>query len=115
MRSIVPIVLVAAALQPSSARAPLAPAGAIELPRVEGRIDHLAYDAASGRLFVAALGNNTVEVIDPKAGTHLRSLPGFREPQGIAVAVDASAIAVANGTAMACSCSRPPTTARGGS
>jgi len=29
---------------------------AIALPRVEGRIDHLAFDAATGRLYVAALG-----------------------------------------------------------
>src|SRR5438874_437089 len=76
---------------------PLSLLRAIELPRVEGRIDHLAFDAAGQRLFVAALGNNTVEVIDVKAGKHLRSLPGFREPQGIAALPDAKLIAVANG------------------
>jgi DNA-binding beta-propeller fold protein YncE len=70
---------------------------AIELPRVEGRIDHLAFDVATQRLYVAALGNNTVEVVDVKSGTHLKSLPGFREPQGIAVAADAKVVAVANG------------------
>src|SRR5206468_4709173 len=69
----------------------------IELPRVEGRIDHLAFDAAGQRLFVAALGNNTVEVVDVKGGKHLKSLPGFHEPQGIAVVPDAGLIAVANG------------------
>jgi DNA-binding beta-propeller fold protein YncE len=69
----------------------------IELPHVEGRIDHLAYDAKTQRLYVAALGNNSVEVLDAKAGVHLRSLPGFREPQGIAVAVDGRTVAVANG------------------
>lgn len=69
----------------------------IDLPRVEGRIDHLGFDAANQRLYVAALGNNTVEVLDVKAGTHLKSLPGFREPQGIAVAADAKVVAVANG------------------
>jgi len=36
-------------------------------------------------------------VIDTKAGAHIKSLPGFREPQGIAVALDAKAVAVANG------------------
>jgi DNA-binding beta-propeller fold protein YncE len=46
---------------------------------------------------VAALGNNTVEVLDVKADVHFRSLPGFREPQGIAVAADPRAVAVANG------------------
>src|SRR5205814_8308675 len=69
----------------------------IELPRVDGRIDHLAFDAVGQHLFVAALGNNTVEVLDLKAGAHVKSLPGFREPQGIAVAPDAKVVAVANG------------------
>jgi DNA-binding beta-propeller fold protein YncE len=69
----------------------------IALPQVEGRIDHLAFDAAHQRLYVAALGNNTVEVIDAAAGTHLKSLSGFHEPQGIAVAADFDAVAVANG------------------
>lgn len=68
---------------------------AITLPGVEGRIDHLAFDAVSGRLFVAALGHNTVEVVDTGARKHLQSLPGFREPQGIASV--GTAVAVANG------------------
>src|SRR5262245_40732831 len=56
---------------------------AIELPGVEGRIDHLALDAKRQRLYVAALGNDSVEVLDLKAGRHLRSLRGPLEPQGI--------------------------------
>jgi len=47
---------------------------------------------------VAALGNNTVEVVDGRAGQHLRSLTGFHEPQGIALAADANVVAVANGS-----------------
>ena len=76
---------------------PLAFVRAVELPHVEGRIDHLAFDAASQRLYVAALGNNSVEVLDAGAGTHLKSLPGFRGPQGIAVIPDIKSVAVANG------------------
>jgi len=76
---------------------PLAFVRAVELPHVEGRIDHLAFDAASQRLYVAALGNNSVEVPDAGAGTHLKSLPGCREPQGIAVVPDIKSVAVANG------------------
>jgi DNA-binding beta-propeller fold protein YncE len=83
--------------QPLPGQAPLNLVGTIDLPRVEGRIDHLAIDAGRQRLFVAALGNNTVEVLDVRSGTHLKSLPGFREPQGIAVAADANLVAVANG------------------
>jgi hypothetical protein len=50
---------------------PLVLVSTIELPNVDGRIDHLACDVATGRIFVAALGNNTVEVVAP-AGTYGR-------------------------------------------
>jgi hypothetical protein len=70
---------------------------AIPLPGVKGRIDHLAFDAKRRRLFIAALGNDTVEVLDTAKGTHFKSLTGFHEPQGIAVVPDADAVAVANG------------------
>jgi DNA-binding beta-propeller fold protein YncE len=87
----------AASLQIRAADAPLALVRSLELPRVEGRIDHLAFDSANQRLYVAALGNNTVEVLDTKAGSHIKSLPGFHEPQGIAVAGDFKLVGVANG------------------
>src|SRR5262245_38745665 len=70
---------------------------AVRLPEVSGRIDHLAFDPVRQRLFVAALGNNTVEVLDVGSQAHLRSLSGFHEPQGIAIVPEAGAIAVANG------------------
>jgi DNA-binding beta-propeller fold protein YncE len=96
LRTVLFAVTAFAAMQSSSGQ-PLTQIGAIELPRVEGRIDHLAFDAANQRLFVAALGNNTVEVLDVKGNAHVKSMPGFREPQGIASAPDAKLIAVANG------------------
>lgn len=55
----------------------------IELPNVNGRIDHFSADLKGQRLFVAALGNRTVEVLDVKAGKRLRSLTGLAEPQGL--------------------------------
>jgi DNA-binding beta-propeller fold protein YncE len=69
----------------------------IPLPGVKGRIDHLAFDPIRQRLFVAALGNDTVEVLDVRKGAHLKSLPGFHEPQGIEVVDDLDAVAIANG------------------
>lgn len=89
--------LVGLGMQPDPGHDLLRMVRAIELPHVEGRIDHLALDGTGQRLFLAALGNNTVEVIDLQAGAHLQRLPGFREPQGIAGLADAGAIAVANG------------------
>jgi len=93
---VIALAVVLVAIQSGSAQEPLVFVRAIDLPRVEGRIDHMAFDAGGQKLFVAALGNNTVEVLDVKAGAHVKSLPGFHEPQGIAVA-DARVVAVANG------------------
>jgi DNA-binding beta-propeller fold protein YncE len=69
---------------------------AIPLPGVEGRIDHMAFDAAGNRLFVAALGNETVEVIDVAAGKVAGRIKDLQAPQGIGFAPDLKRIAVAN-------------------
>ncbi len=69
----------------------------VPLPGVEGRIDHLAVDLAGQRLFMAALGNNTVEVIDLNKGQRVHSVSGFKEPQGIAYLPETNLVAVANG------------------
>lgn len=57
-------------------------AARIDLPNVNGRIDHLSADLKGARLFVSALGNHTVEVLDVQSGKHLRTLPNLAEPQG---------------------------------
>ena len=75
---------------------------AIRLPGVEGRIDHMAADVAGQRLFMAALGNNTVEVIDLKAGNAVQSLSGFAEPQGIVYIPEFDRLFVANGADGTC-------------
>lgn len=69
----------------------------ISLPEVSGRIDHMAADAPLERLFVAALGNNTLEVVDLKGAKNVVSVPGFAEPQGIAWASEFNRLFVANG------------------
>jgi DNA-binding beta-propeller fold protein YncE len=82
---------------PSQEKPPLRAVQTIALPNVEGRIDHLAVDLQSQRLFLAALGNNTLEVMDLKAGKVVHSVKGLREPQGVAFIPDAKAVYVANG------------------
>ena len=62
---------------------PLMLAQTIPLSGVEGRIDHLALDSANQRLFLAALGNDTVEVIDLKAGKRVQTIRDLHEPQGV--------------------------------
>src|SRR5437764_7316657 len=97
MRMMCAAAMLVVAFQATSAQTALILVGTIDLPGVEGRIDHLAVDVTAQRLFVAALGNNTVEVLDLKNNRHIKSVPGFREPQGIAVVPDAKVVAVANG------------------
>jgi DNA-binding beta-propeller fold protein YncE len=63
---------------------PLSEVQVIPLPGVERRIDHFAVDPAGKRLFVAALGNGTLEVLDLDAGTRITSIRGLKEPQGVA-------------------------------
>src|SRR5216117_1751829 len=60
-----------------SGDAPLQLKQTIALPGVEGRIDHFALDASGERLFVCALGNNTVEVLDLRKGERIRSITGL--------------------------------------
>ena len=68
----------------------------IPLPGVEGRIDHLAIDTAGERLFVCALGNNTVEVIDLRKAQRIRSITGLGAPQGIVCIPELDRLFVAN-------------------
>ena len=69
----------------------------IELPSVQGRLDHLGIDLACGRLFVAALGANSVEVIDLRAGKRVARLQPLREPQGVVYLPESRRLFVANG------------------
>ena len=75
---------------------PLTLVQTIRLSDVRGRIDHLAVDSDGERLFVAALGNNTVEVIDLRAGTRVARITGLHEPQGIGYVQRANRLFVAN-------------------
>ena len=78
-----PLCLVLAALAGMQDGNPLELVRTIPMPKVDGRIDHLAHDAKGGRLFVAALGNNTLEVIDLAQGKVVHRIEGLHEPQGI--------------------------------
>jgi DNA-binding beta-propeller fold protein YncE len=97
------LTLLAAACARTSSYTPEEAAGllrlvrTIPLPNVEGRIDHLDVDIKGHRLFVAALGNNTVEVVDLQKGEQTQSLRGFDEPQGIRYLPASNTLVVANG------------------
>lgn len=83
------LIVVSAVLLP-----PISPAAAdatgfsvvaiIPLPGVAGRIDHLAYDPDRQTVFIAELGNGSVEAVDLATRRVERRLDGFGEPQGVA-------------------------------
>ena len=68
----------------------------ITLPDVSGRIDHMAIDLARRRLFVAELGNGTVDVVDLATGTVVHRLAGLKDPQGVGYTPAADTLAVAS-------------------
>ena len=69
----------------------------IALGAVEGRIDHMAFDPARKRLFVAELGNNSLGVIDLQGHRLEARLTGLNEPQGVAFVRGADRLFIANG------------------
>src|ERR1700686_1323199 len=69
----------------------------IPLPGVHGRIDHMDLDTKGQRLFVAGLENGSLEVVDLRAAKSLRSIPGFKKPQGIAFVRALNKVFVASG------------------
>jgi DNA-binding beta-propeller fold protein YncE len=63
---------------------------------VEGRIDHFGLDATGKRLFVATLGNDTVEVVDLAAGKVTKHIRNLGTPQGVGFAPESNRLAVTN-------------------
>jgi len=55
----------------------------IPLPGVHGKFDHMAVDVKNNKLFLAAKGNNSVEVIDLTKGVTIHSIKQVSAPQGI--------------------------------
>lgn len=97
MRTLFIILVASVALAWGQAVKPLRLEKAIDMPDVEGRIDHLSIDVKGERLFVAALGNNTLEVIDLKAGKRAKTIGQLNEPQGIRYVPETDRLYVANG------------------
>src|ERR1700730_16203478 len=69
---------------------------AIPLPDIKGRIDHMDINLKDQVVYVAALGNNTLEVIDLRKGRIIHSIKGLEEPQGVGYIQQHEEIIVAN-------------------
>lgn len=81
----------------TTAKDPLDLAQTIAMEGVSGRIDHMAFDPEGGRLFVACLGNGTVEVIEVDSGRRDGTIGGLREPQGVLYVPEFHRIVIASG------------------
>jgi hypothetical protein len=73
--------------------------GVIEIPRASGsEFDHGIFDSRTRRVFIAHTRQSTLEVIDPDAGRHVATLPGFPGVAG-AVADDGEILVTNRGSA----------------
>ncbi len=99
MRTVLVAVVAAALAQPgAAAAADLELVQTIPLKGKPGALDHLALDSKRGRLLVANKANNTLDVVDLKAGTLVRQVPNQTGVQGIAYAADLDRVYVGLGT-----------------
>ncbi len=81
----------------SQDNAPLQMAQIIPMPHVHGRIDHMGIDTEHQHLFVAALGNGTLEVLDLRTAKISQTITGLKEPQGVLYVHDFRKLFVATG------------------
>ncbi len=90
--------VVAAALMPAAAQCQsLTPVQRIEVPKTQGRLDHMAFDVDDGRLFVAAVAADAVEVVDVVSARWQRRIEGSHGPQGVVYVHRDARLFVANG------------------
>src|SRR6266478_4699387 len=69
----------------------------IRLKGVPGKLDHLAVDDQGQRLFVANKPNNTLDIVDLKAGKLVKQIPDQGKVSGVTYAEDLDMIYVGNG------------------
>lgn len=90
------LLALAVRLAPAAEPVTLELVGTIPLKGAAGRLDHLAIDGKHGRLFVANLSNNSLDIVDLKAGKLIKQIPDQKKIQGIAYAPDLDRIYAGN-------------------
>jgi DNA-binding beta-propeller fold protein YncE len=66
------------------------------LPDLEGPIAHMAVDVIGQRIFVAATGNNSIEIFDAQTLRHLNSITGLSQPQDLVFTPESGNLLVSN-------------------
>src|SRR5258708_23779804 len=87
---------VAAPQAPSRELAPLQLIQRIPVPAVAGRIDHFTAFPKRRLLIFAALGNNSMEIVNTFQARVVQSVKGLNEPQGVLYVPGLDKIFVAN-------------------
>lgn len=91
------LLAIASAQEVPTADLPLVLDRIIAVPGADGRFDHMAVDAKTGRVFASVYGNDTVAVVDVHRSRQIYTLhEGLNEPQGVAYAPDMNRIVVSN-------------------
>jgi hypothetical protein len=67
----------------TTATVPLRLVQTIPLPGVAGFLGAMSVDSAGQRLFLAATGNSSVEIIDLRAGQRVAAIANLAQPEGI--------------------------------
>src|SRR4051812_31740459 len=94
--------LLAVVMSAEADELPLERVKTIALKGPVGGMDHLAVDAKRGRLFVANTVNDSLDVVDLKAGKLLKQVPGQGRIRGIDYSPDVDRVFVGNGTGGVC-------------
>ena len=79
---------------PAESAPPLVLTATVPLEGVKGRFDHFA--SGKGKVFLSALGNNSVEIIDIFQGVRAHEITGVPNPQGVAFSPEANKLFVAS-------------------
>lgn len=81
----------------ANAQQPLTLQRTIQLPGITGKFDHFAFDPVGKRLFIAATGNHSVEVVDVTTGKVLQSIAGLGKPHGLAWVAATNSLYISDG------------------
>lgn len=69
----------------------------VKLPAVAGKFDHFAIDLKGNRLFAAATGNHSVEVINLPSGEVAQTISGLGKPHGLVWVASTQTLYVTDG------------------
>ncbi len=68
----------------------------VTVPSIEGAVQHMAADVKGNRIFLAATGNNTIEIFDSQTLQHLDSISGLSQPQDLIFLPESQQLLVSN-------------------